>query len=131
MYASTLACVGIVVGSLGPWTSFSALSRTGINESGVITAGLGLLAGLAFVTLLVRGVTAEVKNHCIGPLVGMAVLIVAVGNAAAILRRGTEIAGNFIGPSMGWGLWMVIASAIVLCISSSTVAQSIRVQAAE
>ncbi len=129
LIAAALSCVGIIIGSIGPWTSFLALGNSGIGECGVITLILGIGAAFALTPLLSRGVTPQVKNHCIGPLAGIAVLIVAVGNAACILQRGTEIAGKIIGPSVGWGLWLVVISALVLCITSSTLAQLIRAQA--
>ncbi|MBY6384764.1 hypothetical protein HG717_12720 [Rhodococcus erythropolis] len=130
LIGSLWACAGIVAGSLGPWTSSSALDHSGTDECGVITLVLALGAVTALITLMVRDVTPEMKNHCTGPLVGIAVLIVAVGNAASIVRRSTEVAGHTAGPSIGWGLWVVIASAVILCITSSTVAHMIRFQAA-
>ncbi|TSD47280.1 hypothetical protein FFI94_014690 [Rhodococcus sp. KBS0724] len=131
LIAAALSCAGIIIGSIGPWTSFLASERTGISECGVITLVLGIGAAFALTPLLWRGVTPEVKNHYIGPLVGIAVLIVAVGNAACILQRGTEIAGRIIGPSVGWGLWLVMISGMVLSVTSSTVAHVIRVQASD
>ena len=121
LIGSLWACAGIVAGSLGPWTSSSALDHSGIDECGVITLVLALCAVTALITLVVRDVTPEIKNHCTGPLVGI---------AASIVRRSTEFAGHTAGPSIGWGLWVVIASAVILCITSSTVAHMIRFQAA-
>ena len=126
LVGSLWACAGIVAGSLGPWTSSSALDHSGIDECGAITLVLAMCAVTALIAIMVRDVTPEMKNHCTGPLVGIAVLIVAVGNAAAIVGRSPEVAG----PSIGWGLWVVIASAVILCVTSSTVAHLIRFQAA-
>ncbi|MFD6513387.1 hypothetical protein [Rhodococcus sp. NPDC060176] len=126
LVGSLWACAGIVAGSLGPWTSSSALDHSGIDECGAITLVLAMCAVTALIAIMVRDVTPEMKNHCTGPLVGIAVLIVAVGNAAAIVGRSPEVTW----PSIGWGLWVVIASAVILCITSSTVAHMIRFQAA-
>ena len=131
LIASVWACVGIIVGSLGPWMTFFKFSKAGVDESGVITIILALCAGVALVTLLSRGVTPDVKNHWIGPLVGIAVVLIAGANAASILQRTTDILGTTIGPSVGWGLWLVVISGIVLVITSSTVAQLIRAHAKE
>ncbi|OYD70955.1 hypothetical protein BDB13_4599 [Rhodococcus sp. OK302] len=129
LIASVWACVGIVVGSLGPWMTFFKLSKAGVDEAGVVTIVLALCAGVALVTLLSRGVTPDVKNHRIGPLVGLAVAVIAGWNAADILQRTTDILGTSIGPSVGWGLWMVGISGVVLLITSSTVGQLIRAHA--
>lgn len=130
LVGSLWACAGIVAGSLGPWTSSSALDHSGIDECGAVTLLLAMCAVAALIAIMVRDVTPEMKNHCTGPLVGIAVLIVAVGNAATIVGRSTEVAGPTTGPSIGWGLWVVIAAAVILCITSSTVAHMIRFQAA-
>lgn len=129
LIVSIWACTGIIFGSVGPWMTNHTSSRTGFDECGSITLALGICASIALLTHLFRGITPEVKNHWVGPLAGVAVLIVAGANAATILQRGIEIAGMSVDPSIGWGLWLVTASAIVLCISSSTVAQLIRAQA--
>lgn len=66
LIGSLWACAGIVAGSLGPWTSSSALDHSGIDECGVITLVLALCAVTALITLVVRDVTPEIKNHCTG-----------------------------------------------------------------
>jgi hypothetical protein len=91
LIAAALSCAGIIIGSIGPWTSFLASERTGISECGVITLVLGIGAAFALTPLLWRGVTPEVKNHYIGPLVGIAVLIVAVGNAVKDLAAMNKV----------------------------------------
>ncbi|WP_139192932.1 hypothetical protein [Rhodococcus pyridinivorans] len=56
LIASLAASVGIMLGSIGPWASFMAFTKNGLEGDGMITLILGVLSAVAMFTLFSRGV---------------------------------------------------------------------------
>lgn len=125
LIVSLVASIGICIGSLGPWMTFLAISRAGVDGDGVITLILGAISSVGLFTLISRNGRPKYGDRWAGPVVGALCLIVSIPSAVEVADRTTEIMGETVGPSIGWGLWLVIVAAGVLCLASFDVAQQI------
>lgn len=125
MIAGLLACVGIVVGSLGPWASFLNFSKAGIDGDGMLTMILGVIAAVALFSILSRGGKAKFGDRWVAPALGAITLVIAIVDAANLSNQETTFLRSTIGPSIGWGLWVVLLCGAALCVTSFTVARAV------
>ena len=124
MIAGLLACVGIVVGSLGPWATFLNFSKAGIDGDGMLTMILGVIAAIALFSILSRGGKAKFGDRWVAPALGAITLVIAIVDAANLSNQETTVLRSTIGPSIGWGLWVVLLCGAALCVTSFTVARA-------
>lgn len=130
LIVAMVASVGVVVGSIGPWITFLALSRNAVGGDGTITLILGIIAGAALFAVLNLSRTRVdsgwmVGLTCLAFLAGLVAAIVAVADIFEVTSRKTELFGNSIGAQVGWGLWMVAIASVVLVATSIVVATQV------
>jgi hypothetical protein len=126
LIASLVASVGIIIGSIGPWANFMALSKNGVDGDGMITLVLGVISAVALFTLFSRGPKGGFIIRWIGPVVGVVCLVIAIVDIMNLSSNTTELFGETIGVQIGWGLWLMAISSAVLCLTSTTVAKQLR-----
>jgi hypothetical protein len=127
LFAAMIASIGIVVGSIGPWVTFLAMSRGATDGDGIITLILGIVAvGALFVVFNLgrtRGKTSWMTGlTCTAAVCGVACLGVAAYSAYSIKTRASvEFFGNTLSAEIGWGLWLLMISAAVTLAASVVV----------
>jgi hypothetical protein len=130
LIAAMLAGVGVVVGSIGPWITFLAMSRNAVDGDGTITLVVGIVSAAALFVLLNLG---RGRVHagwmaglgCVAIVGGLIAFIVAVADAIEVNSHKTELFGHTIGAQIGWGLWMVLISSLALVVTSTVVVRQI------
>ena len=125
--AAIAASVGIVVGSVGPWASPASGSANGATVGvwwqGRTTFALAAVAGIALFTVLHRARTGSGARWLpalawVAPAAGLGSLLIAMVNISAMTSTGRRPGGLHV----GWGLWLVAISAVVLCALASVAA---------
>ncbi|RYF56952.1 MAG: hypothetical protein EOO27_16945 [Comamonadaceae bacterium] len=122
LIAAVASSLGIIIGSIGPWATFFAFSSSGTEGDGVVTLILGTIAAIALFTLMGMGGRARFGLQWVAPVVGLLSLIVAVADIINVTSTSGELFGETVGAQIGWGLWLVAASSVALCIMSIVVA---------
>jgi len=125
MVAAMLGALGVVVGSLGPWGVLGPFgdSAAATGGDGTLTLGLGLaaacclFANLNGVRIGARGFWVPALGLIAGAL-GLLAFIFAVVDVYQISSRKTEVFGMVVGFEVGWGLWLVLISALVLAFTA-------------
>ena len=130
LIAAMIASVSLVIGSIGPWITFFALSRGNVDGDGMVTLILGIVAGVSLFVLLNLGrgrVTAGwmIALAWTGFVAGMISFAIAVYAVVQVSSRKTELFGQTIGAQVGWGLWLVLIASLVLAATSVVVASQI------
>jgi hypothetical protein len=127
LIVAMVAAVGVVVGSIGPWVTFLALSVGGVGRDGTITLILGIVAGGALFAVLNLGrsrgsVGWMVGLSAVAAVAGLVTVVTAVVDIYGVMSQKTELFGRTIGADVGWGLWLVLITALVLVATSIIVA---------
>jgi hypothetical protein len=104
LIVAPVASLCICVGSLGPWVTFFALSRSGVDGDGVLTLILGAIAAVGLFRLITPNGRPKYGDRWAGPIVGALCLFISIPAAFNVTSETTEILGNQVGPSVGWGL---------------------------
>jgi len=105
-----VAAGAILIGSLGPWTTFAFGSVSGMQGDGRITVVLALIAGCL---LLMRwGLTAAVVVAAISAIVSVYDVINVSTSTQEIFGREVHLV------DVGWGLWVAALGSVVLLVSS-------------
>lgn len=120
------ASVGIVIGSIGPWASFMAISKNGISGDGVFTLILGLASMIAMFLILSRGGISRIGDRWIGVGACVICLVISIPNIMNVSSVTTEVFDRTIEAQVGWGLWLTALSSAVLCLTGQTVAKQTR-----
>jgi hypothetical protein len=124
------ASVGVVVGSVGPWASPAWVTANGATADvwwqGKTTFILGAVAGIALLAVLNRGRTGSRTRWLaplawIAPVAGLVCLLIAIVNVVNV----TSTSHHLVGLQVGWGLWLVAISAVVLCAMAAVAAAQI------
>ncbi|WP_161996016.1 hypothetical protein [Rhodococcus sp. YH1] len=123
---SLVASVGVMIGSVGPWVSFLALSTHGIEGDGAVTLVLGALAAATLVSVVRGGGTAGFGRRWASPLIGALCLIIAVLDLSEVASVGIEFFGPRLGVQIGWGLWLMTLSSLVLLVAGVSAAKKTR-----
>lgn len=126
LIASLAASVGIILGSIGPWGSFMAFTKNGLEGDGIITLVLGVLSTVAMFTLFSRGSADGNVIRWVGPAVSVICLGIAIYDIMNVSSHTAEFFGETIGIQIGWGLWLVAISSAILFLTSTTVAKKPR-----
>ena len=106
-----VASIGVVVGSLGPWAEAGSIFASGIQvDDGYITLISGVVAALA---LLVAAVSKVAWTWLATVLAGSIAAIVGFWDLISGIRNFAEI-DSPLDISVGWGLWVVCVSALLL-----------------
>jgi len=108
LIAAMIASVDVVVGSIGPWITFLALSRNAVGGDGTVTLILGIVSGVALFALLNLGrsqVNAGwmVALGCIAAIAGLIAFVIAVADTFEVTSRKTDLFGQTMGAEVGWG----------------------------
>lgn len=128
LIAGIAASVGVIVGSIGPWASVLAFTKSAIGADGTYTLVFGAVSGIALFTLLnlgrlnagLRWLTRIAWSVSV---VGLLCLLIAITDIADILSAPkTDIFGVTIGVQVEWGLWMVAISSAALFVTATVVA---------
>lgn len=123
------ACLGIVVGSIGPWLRVYTFSANGLDIDGWgnATLTLGAASGVVLATEAEfrrsrSGAKWAVPLACGVFVAGTACLAVAIVNSVTFVSTSTEILGASIDASAGWGLWLVGFCSAGLCVIAAILA---------
>jgi hypothetical protein len=120
------ACIGIVVGSIGPWLRIYTFDLDGldIGGSGNVTLTLGAASGVVLVTHReFRNSVAWSVPLLYGACVaGVACLSIAVSTIVRFASISTEILGAVIDVRVGWGLWLVAFCSATLSLTAARMA---------
>lgn len=130
LIAAIIASVGIVVGSIGPWLTFMAVTRNAMDGDGIFTLILGIVSAAAlFVVLnLGRGRAKKGWMVALGNVAVAAAIItflIAAYDAREVMSRKADLFGTTLSAQIGWGLWMVLISSVLLAITASVVVRQI------
>ena len=133
LIAAIVANVGVVVGSLGPWAHLLTVSSiNGLGVSGWTLVGLllGAVSGIALCAQLNWGRTTFSLRWAVpiawaAVVAGVGCLAIAVVYIVGIMSFSNEFFGTSAGTQVGWGLWMVLISCVVLCVTAAIVAVQI------
>lgn len=111
------ACVGLVVGSIGPWITLGALSVGGIEEGrdGWVTLVGTAIAVLCLGLYSVRGRRALAIATLVIALLMLAVTIYDVSD---VQSSSATYFGRTVEPGVGWGLWLATVGSGVLALAS-------------
>jgi hypothetical protein len=128
LIAAMVASVAVVIGSIGPWMTFMAFSRSNVDGDGMITLILGVVAAAALFAVFNLGRSRVdsgwmVALPCIAVTAGVISLVVAVVDIIEVNSRKAEFLGTTIGAQVGWGLWMVLIASLALIATASVVAR--------
>lgn len=126
LIASLAASVGIILGSIGPWASFMAFTKNGLEGDGIITLILGALSTVALFTLFSRGPVGGNVIRWVAPAVSVICLGIALYDIMNVSSHTADFFGETIGIQIGWGLWLVAISSVILFLTSTTVAKKPR-----
>lgn len=126
LIASLAASVGIMLGSIGPWASFMAFTKNGLEGDGMITLILGVLSAVAMFTLFSRGSAGGTVVRWVAPAASVISLGIAIYDIMDVSSHTAEFFGETIGVQIGWGLWLVVISSAILFLTSTTVAKKPR-----
>ncbi|USI92898.1 DUF2510 domain-containing protein [Rhodococcus pyridinivorans] len=126
LIAALVASVGIVIGSIGPWATFMAFSKNGLDGDGALTLVLGILSAIALFSILARGGISRFGDRWIGVFTGVICVVVSIVDIMNLTSVTTEVFDRTIGAQVGWGLWLTGLSSAVLCVTGLTVAKQTR-----
>lgn len=128
MIAAIVASVGIIVGAVGSWASVLAVSLGGLEVKpwGMATLVLGAASVIALFVLVNLSRTNFNLRWAVP--VCWAVLLAAVGclsiglvEVVRIQSVGAQYDSELL-TQVGWGLWLVVICAAILCITAPVVA---------
>ncbi len=127
------ACVGVLIACTGTWVSFAVFSIGGLDASnwGKVWIGIAVLSAV-LLAVVFFGPRFQLGADAAVILVWV-VFVGAAGCAAFavpyIVRVLTlpkaEFFGLKMGAQVGWGLWLLAVSAVVLAIASAAAAQQL------
>lgn len=127
LIASIVASVGIMLGSISPWVVFLGVGLGGTNGDGLITLVLGLIAAVILAVNLSTGSRELPWTWWLPPVIGAVCLLISAYNAFTFYSLDTSDSALVDAiVQVGWGLWLVILSSIVLCVTSSMAAGNAR-----
>lgn len=115
-----LSCIGMIVGSISPWATGGGRSMAGTEGDGRITLTLAIVAALA---LIFRAVRIHVWTVATATVAAVLVLLIAFADLAN-LDALLDTVSAFASVSIGWGLWLLLASAAGLTVSAFALAIS-------
>jgi hypothetical protein len=133
LIAAIAACMCVVIGSLGPWVTVLLFTINGLDTSwwGVTTLSAGVLATGALALLLLWSRTTIAPRWSV-PIAWVATVlgVCCVSMSLPFLIRlltipRTDFFGLRIGPGVGWGLWLLTVSSVVLAVNATAVAMEI------
>jgi len=130
LIVAMIASVGLVIGSLGPWMTFLVFDRTDTDGDGAITLMLGLVSAVALFVVFNLG-RSQTKTGLMKRLsrlvVGAGVLafVIGVADAHEVTSRKVELFGQTVGPQIGWGLWLVLITSVVLTVTAGVVVRQV------
>lgn len=125
-FAALAGCAGIVVGSSAPWVRVLVFSSNGVDIRpwGVVTLALGVWCGIAVAVeyLYFPAALHRVWAKPVTWAVYVSAVICCVIAATFIVRvmtsLKTSLFGVPIGMEVGWGLWLVLWAAGLVCIAA-------------
>jgi hypothetical protein len=127
--AGIAACLGIVVGSIGPWLRVYTFSANGLDIDGWgnATLTLGAVSGVVLATDVEfrrsrSGAKWAVPLACGVFVAGTACLAVAIVTSVVFASVSTDVLGASIEVHAGWGLWLVGFCSAGLCVIAAIVA---------
>jgi uncharacterized metal-binding protein len=131
LIVALIASVGIVIGSLGPWLTFLMIDRNATDGDGIFTLVMGLIAAATLFVVLNLG-RSRTKTNVMrrlgrsAALMGIFAFVTGVGDAHEVLSRHVELFGTTIGAQIGWGLWLVLISSLVLIVTAIIVVKQVQ-----
>jgi hypothetical protein len=121
--AGLVACLAIVVGSLGPWAASLGFGVAGTEGDGKATLVLAAVGAAALFAIYARGGFTKFGDRWIAPVVGVVVLVIGIVDAMEVDGNEVEFMNTMVSTGIGWGLWVVLLSAAALSASSWVVAR--------
>ncbi|MDI9980022.1 hypothetical protein [Rhodococcus sp. IEGM 1307] len=121
--AGLVACLAIVVGSLGPWVTSFGFGVAGTEGDGKVTLMLAAVGAAALFAIYARGGFTKFGDRWIAPVVGVVVLVIGIVDAMDVNGNEVEFMNTMVSTGVGWGLWVVLLSAAALSASSWVVAR--------
>ncbi|MGW5151314.1 hypothetical protein [Rhodococcus koreensis] len=121
--AGLVACLAIVVGSLGPWATTLSFGVAGTEGDGKVTLVLAAVGAVALFAIYARGGFTKFGDRWIAPAAGVGVLVTGIIDAMEVNGNEVEFMNTMVSTGIGWGLWVVLLSAAALSASSLMVAR--------
>ncbi|WP_287034729.1 hypothetical protein [Mycobacterium sp.] len=130
LLAAMAACLLGIVGSLGPWMQVMVFTVNGLDASwwGVATLTMSVISALALIAIFLWDRTPLEPRFSV-PLAWLVVVLAIASGAIAtpfVIRIHTapraSIFGASIGPTTGWGLWLLVFAAILQAGTAAVVA---------
>lgn len=112
--AGLVACLAIVVGSLGPRATSVSFGVAGTEGDRVITLVLAAVAVAALFAIYARGGFTKFGDRWIAPVAGVGVLGIGVVDAVEVGGNEVEFMNTMVSTGIGWGLWVVILAGAAL-----------------
>lgn len=126
LMVALIASIGVIVGSIGPWATFMAFTKNGIEGDGAFTLVAGALAAMALFKMLTSHGKANFVIRWASAVAGAVCIIITIVSMSDVASLSSEFLGNTVGAQVGWGLWLVLLSSVVLCFNATTVAKQSR-----
>lgn len=107
----------LLIGSIGDWAAFGALSKSGMEGDGVITFILAILAAAAAGATMGPRPLARVTRWFVLPFALLA-LTVAIIDVIDVSSTASDFLGQEVGLSVGWGLWLTLVASVLLLVAA-------------
>jgi hypothetical protein len=121
--AGLVACLAIVVGSLGPWATSLSVGVAGTEGDGTVTLVLAAVGAAALFAIYARGGFTKFGDRWIAPAAGVVILVIGIVDAMDVNGNEVEFMNTMVSTGIGWGLWVVLLAAAALSASSWMVAR--------
>jgi hypothetical protein len=134
LIAAISASVGVLIGFVSPWTSIMMFTISGLDASPRVSVpglALGIVSCIGLLAVMIWPRTPFSPRWAV-PLAWMAAVIGVAGLSFAlplIVRIMTIPKANLfgvpVGAAVGWGLWLLAVSSVVLAVTACIVATQI------
>lgn len=103
-----------MVGSVAPWATTALANKSGTSGDGVLTLGLAIIGTLV---VLVR--PSGSRWLIVATVCGIIAALIGGYDIRSVSQETAELFGRSVHiVSVGWGLWVTTAGAVVLTIAS-------------
>ena len=113
---SLLACLGVVIGSIGPWETTFIADVSGTQGDGVATLVLGLIA--ASLVIFFKPEPPKGILLIMAMIAGIACATIGAVDLIRIIDSKQELFGrdvDLVDP--GWGIWVMMLAAVALTVA--------------
>ncbi len=108
---ASIACLALVVGSLGPWRTSLSHAHSGIEGGGLGTLVIAVMAALLLIP----------RRRCLSVVIGLGLVCTAIAafNVLDVAHSTREAIGaNAASVEAGWGLLLALVASLALTVSA-------------